>query len=1172
MTCLLPKRRFVISARGGLVLAVALLSLGLLPFPRAAVAQPTATHAWWHLESSATPTNLPPGGEGNIVVTATDIGDAAVDGAPSPVRITDELPASLQASASAISGVIASTRGKTSEGTSIPCSLASMECTFDGVLEPYESLRVTVALKNLPPDVPADQDNEVAIDGGGAPPASLDRPVTVSAASTPFGVEDYELRPETEDGALDAEAGSHPFQLTTTIALNRSAEFNERVKELLPQPAALPKDFHFRWPAGLIGNPTVLPRCPVLQFAPGGSAGKNLCPPDTIVGVALVTFNEPLNLYFAEAVTPVYNVEPAVGEPARFGFTIDRGTVIVDTSIRTGGDYGVTVSVDNIPQTVGLLASTVTIWGSPGDPRHDEDRGESCLGLTQEPCVALGQSNPPPFVTLPTSCTVPLQTSVEADSWKEPHNVLTVGPSEAMPSLTGCDSLGFNPEINVKPDEQAGSRPSGLTADVHVPQEGQLSQTERANSNVKDIRVTLPEGVTLNPAGANGLEACSEGLVGYLPDESSPPSELHFTPYLPGSTAALAAGDAESLQPGVNFCPNASKVGTVKITTPLLPNPLEGAVYLAAQNANPFGSLVAMYIVAEDPISGSLVKLPGQVALNQSTGQIEATFEDTPQLAFEDAELHFFGGETAPLSTPAHCGTYTTEATFTPWSGNPPIQSQSSFQIASGPGGGPCPPSPLPFAPTLNAGTTNIQAGAFSALDTTIGREDGNQNLRSVTLHMPEGLTGLLSGVALCGEPQADAGTCGPQSLIGHTTVSVGLGSDPYTVTGGEVFITGPYNGQGACTVGSPGCAPFGLSIVNPAVAGPYNLGKVVVRAKVEVDPHTAALTIATDGSGPYAIPTILDGIPLQIKHVAVTIDRPGFTINPTSCDPMTIAGSMSSAEGASAPLDVPFQVANCANLKFAPKFAVSTSGRNSKADGASLTASVSEPSTPQGTEANIAKVKVDLPKQLPSRLTTLQKACTSAQFEANPAGCPAGSFIGHATLHTPLLPVPLEGPAIFVSHGGEAFPSLTMVLQGYGVTVDLVGQTFISKAGITSTTFKAVPDTPFDTFALTLAQGPYSALAANVPAKANYSLCGRKLAMPTAFVAQNGAEIHETTPISVTGCAKDRPLTRAQKLAKALKACRRKKSKSRRRRCERAARRKYGPVAKKSKRKGMRR
>jgi hypothetical protein len=417
---------------------------------------------------------------------------------------------------------------------------------------------------------------------------------------------------------------------------------------------------------------------------------------------------------------------------------------------------------------------------------------------------------------------------------------------------------------------------------------------------------------------------------------------------------------------------------------------------------------------------------------------------------------------------------------------------------------------------------------------------------------MPPGLSGTLAGVALCGEAQADAGTCGPESLIGETTVSVGLGNSPYTVTGGRVYLTGPYEG-----------APFGLSIVNPANAGPFHLGNVIVRAKIEVDPHTTQLTITSDTTGPYAIPPSIKGIPLQIKHINVTVSRPsGFTFNPTNCNPQAITGGLSSTEGATAGLAVPFQATNCAALAFAPKFAVSTSGKTSKANGASLAVKLTYPNAPQGSEANIARVKVDLPKQLPSRLTTLQKACTAAQFEANPAGCPAASVIGHAKAITPILPVPLEGPAYFVSHGGEAFPSLIVVLQGYGVTVDLVGTTFISKTGITSSTFKTVPDVPVGSFELTLPQGPYSALTAIG------NLCTSRLSMPTEFVAQNGVVIHQTTPVGVTGCPKKKTLTRAQKLAAALKLCHKDHGKAKRQKCERVARKKYGPVKTKKKQK----
>jgi hypothetical protein len=559
----------------------------------------------------------------------------------------------------------------------------------------------------------------------------------------------------------------------------------------------------------------------------------------------------------------------------------------------------------------------------------------------------------------------------------------------------------------------------------------------------------------------------------------------------------------EPRQPGVNFCPSGSKVGTVKIKTPLLDHELEGAVYLAAQNANPFGSLVAMYMIIEDPVSGSLVKLTGEVSLS-ATGQIVTTFKNTPDIPFEELQLHFFGGERAPLTTPSRCGTYTTQATFVPWDGNGPVNTSSSFVIDHGPHGSPCPGASLPFDPSLVAGATSNQAGGLTPFTMTMSREDGNQNLQAVSLKMPPGLSGLLTGVELCGEAQANAGTCGPNSQIGETIVSVGVGNDPFSVKGGKVFLTGPYRG-----------APFGLSIVNPAKAGPYDLGVVIVRARIEVDPITADLTVTSDNEGPYKIPTIVDGIPLEIKHVNVTINRPGFTFNPTDCDPLSITGSLSSTEGATSAVSVPFQATNCARLGFKPQFSVSTSGKTSRAGGASLHVKLVYPKLPFGSQANIGSVKVSLPKQLPSRLTTLQKACPDSTFTANPAACGAASRIGMATATTPLIPMVLAGPAYFVSHGGAKFPELVIVLSGYGVTVQLHAETFINKAGITSSTFRTIPDVPVGTFELTLPQGKYSALAAIG------NLCKSKLAMPTAFTAQNGAVIHRSTPIAVTGCAK---------------------------------------------------
>ena len=1007
--------------------------------------------------------------DGRIVLLASDLGDTSANGENTPIIISDKLPQGLKAVG--ISGAAGEKGLFNAPLGYVKCELARLSCEFAHYLPVYDSIEVTIPVV-AEADVKTGEMTEASVTGGGGTNVTIKRPITVSDASTPFGVSWYEISPEEEGGALDTQAGSHPFQLTTSIFLNQ--ELNGKVA---PKPVVMAKDLNFKLPPGLIGNPTPFVQCRLSQFS------HEECPQSSAIGVAKVFIK--IFLFGEEVVLPVtaslYNLEPATGEPARFGFAAANTEVILDTAVRTGADYGVTVTVRNITELAEFLGSEVTFWGVPGDARHNKARGGTCLIAAENPnssvtCPSFVENKPPPLLSLPTSCTGPLQSSVEADSWEKEGEFSARANSEEMPALDGCNRLQFEPSITSTPDGQAGSTPTGLAVTVHVPQQVSLDGEGLSEADVRNTTVALPEGVALNPAAADGLQACSVAQIGL--EEAGPSS-----------------------------CPESSKVGLVKIKTPLLPNPLEGDAYLAAQDANPFGSLVALYVLAEDPVSGTRVKLAGEVVPNPVTGQLVTTFKNTPQLPFETFELHFFGGDRAPLATPSRCGAYTTTASVEPWTGGAPTDSSSTFDVISGPNGSGC-ANPLPFAPLLTAGTTSIQAGGFSPFTMTMSRTDGNQNLQAIKLHMPPGLLGTLATVKLCGEPQADQGTCGPESLIGHTTVSVGVGGDPYSVTGGRVYITGPYQG-----------APYGLSIVNPAKAGPYDLGQgpcdcIVVRAKIEVDPLTAQLTITSDNSGPYKIPTMLDGIPLQIQHVNVSIDRPNFTFNPTNCSPLAVTGNLSSSQGANANVSVPFQITNCAVLAFKPKLTARTSGKTSRKNGASLAVKLTYPAGPY--DANIAKVKVDLPKQLPSRLTTLQKACTAATFEANPANCPPASIVGHATATTPVMPVPLTGPAYFVSHAGEEFPSLIIVLQGYGATVHLVGATYIDpKTSITSSTFKSIPDVPVGTFELTLPQGKYSALAANA------NLCTAKLGMPTSFIGQNGAQIHTTTPIVATGCSK---------------------------------------------------
>jgi hypothetical protein len=1021
--------------------------------------------------------------DAELLVAAANLGDADLKGSGTAVTLTDKLPKGL--TAVSILGGNSVNDPFSLQKPPMSCSLEAVRCTLTEEMPPvppYEELRMRIGV-DVKPGASSGELNEIVASGGNARPARVARPVAVGGDASAFGVENYELTPEEEGGAPTTQAGAHPFQLTSTLNLNRTFSWGQG--EPLSRTPEEAKDLSFKIPPGLIGNPTPFPQCPLSKFLEA-EISSNGCPDDTAIGVANVAITTKPE---SDVIVPLFNLTPSTGEPARFGFTALQDPVLLDTAVRTGGDYGVTVDVKNVTQSVDFMASRVTFWGVPGDPRHDNARGWKCISdeaieaieyLKERfgPCVPARQHTPPPFLEMPTSCTGPLVTSVETDSWQAKGLFSSVGTSTPLPALDGCNALPFTPSINVAPDGEAANTPTGLTVGVHLPQEVSLSTHGLGEADVRNTTVTLPEGVALSPAASDGLAACGEAQI------------------------ALHDGSVPS-------CPDASKVGTVEIATPLLPNSLTGAVYLAQQNANPFGSLFALYVVAQDPVSGTLVKLAGEVVPDEHTGQLVSSFKNTPQLPFEDFKIHFFGGARAPLTTPSLCGSYTTYATVEGWPGNQPTTASSTFQISSGQNGAPC-RDPLPFAPELTAGSTNIQAGAFTPFTMTMSRQDGNQNLDAIKLSMPPGLLGTLSDVKLCGEPQADEGLCGPESLIGETTISVGLGGDPYTVSGGKVYITEGYGG-----------APYGLSIVNPAKAGPFDLGKgacdcVVVRARIDVDPITAALTVTSDTTGPYRIPEMLDGVPLEIKHVNVTIARgSGFTFNPTNCQPMTIGGALTSSQGATSALDVPFQVTNCATLAFKPRFSVSTSGKTSRANGASLDVKLSYPKAAFGSQANIAKVKVDLPRQLPSRLTTLQKACPAGVFDRDPAACPPGSRVGTATATTPVIPVALSGPAYFVSHGGAKFPELVIVLSGYGVTVQLHGETFISPAGITSSTFATVPDVPIGSFELKLPQGKGSALAANG------NLCTTTLKMPTTFVAQNGIVIKRSTPITTTGCAK---------------------------------------------------
>ena len=632
-----------------------------------------AVKAFAHAGSASVSVTRQPVPAGEIVIRATDLGDGPIEGAKTPVKLADTLPAGLEASG--ISGTVRGwyeKKGGTTNGGhgKVVCSTVSLSCEYaeDAVAFSFIEVKIPVIVTKTGAFSGSDG---VTVAGGGGPAVARSQSVSVGEEPVPFGIEDesFEMTPEEEGGVADARPGSHPFQLTTAFTFSNTGE------EGAGQ-AAQPRNLHFLTPPGLVGNAQIMPRCPVAEF----DQPQPACPADTAIGVAVEAFSTEVGngLNGFEAI-PVFNLDPGPGEPARFAFSVTGTPIYLTTRVHSGEDYAVETDVDNITQQVAFSSSLVTLWGSPDNPLHNDQRGYACL-QGEAACQTGAELPQAPFLTLPDSCSengegVPFRGAMTANAWTEPTYLPSI-ESLFGETLDGCNEIPFGPSVEVAPDVQSASSASGLTAHVRLPQNVGESANGVGEGTIRDTTVALPAGVQLNPSDSGGLEACSESQVGYL-NQAGPHGELEFTGTLP-------AGWEEGLG---GFCPKAAKIGTVSIQTPLLAKPVSGAVYLAtpAPNGeagqNPSNSLLAMYIVAENKEAGIAVKLPGKVALCQSAGetiegivcgaqgQLISTFADTPQLPFEDLELHFFGGERSPLSTPAHCGSYTTQAVFTPWSG-----------------------------------------------------------------------------------------------------------------------------------------------------------------------------------------------------------------------------------------------------------------------------------------------------------------------------------------------------------------------------------------------------------------------------------------------------------------------------------------------------------------------
>jgi hypothetical protein len=1000
-------------------------------------------------------------------LAVTNVGAAASAG---PVTISDQVPAQLT-----VTGAEAEQRPS---GVIAPCSLAqTVVCEFGEPLPPGGKLTVTVDVGLRSSSFSGSVTNAATVTGGGAAAASTSESAPVNAGPPPFGIERFAMQAGGPDGRPDAQAGDHPYALTTTIGLNTMFTGEGRLTEYAAVQEA--KDVSVQLPLGFVAQPLAAPRCPEVKMDEGDLNGKTACPAESIVGeIWLAAQGNP----WAYGPYPLYNIAPERGYPAELAFNaagFGQPIFLYASIVPSATGYRLRVAAPGVLRTLrfDLEGIAVTLFGDPS--AHDGGSGHAAL------------------VTNPTACTgEPLTARLDVSSWQGGFDSRE---AVAYPQLEGCDLLqgvsAFSPSVEVRPEQTQADTPSGYEVALKLPQAPDVFG-QPATPELRDVSLTLPPGLSLSPSlasGSNSLEACGAAQIDLLGTELG---EGH-----PGGNGSPYDDGMTHASPG--HCPPKSQIGDAELKTPLLEKPLLGHLFVATPSCGGVGQpactsasaqngeLFGLYL--ELAGSGVIVKLRGAVDADPSSGQLTVDFKDAPQLPFEELRLTIYGGQRAPLANPQACAAASTAARIVPWSvpGTPTaMPSSTPFQV-SGCG------DPMPFAPRFSAGAAQALAGGPSAFSMQLVRGDGEQDFGAASVTLPSGLVGLTAGVFRCPEPLAAAGACPERSRIGTVRAAAGAGSEPLWLRG-PVYLTGPYEGS-----------PFGLVMAIDATAGPFHLGEEVVRARLDVAPRTAEVTVTTD---PLRLARY--GIPFRLKTLQVTVDRPGFAVNPTHCDRQQVTGSVlgqlpDGSPGAVHPVSSPFAVTGCRGLPFHPSFSVFTQGATGRARGASLDVKVR---TPAGS-ANVREVHVTLPRALPARLQTLKLACVEGVFDANPAACPPASAVGIATARTPILASPVSGPAYLVSHGGAEFPDLEIVLQGEGVQLILQGKTFV-RDGITSSTFSTLPDAPVRSFELTLPQGPHSVLGAP-----GGKLCSADLTMPTTMRGQNGAFLKQDAKIAVSGC-----------------------------------------------------
>jgi hypothetical protein len=823
-----------------------------------------------------------------------------------------------------------------------------------------------------------------------------------TSARADFGIESFDAFSTGRDGQLVTQAGAHANVTTDFTLTSKTVNGN-----LVPDGNV--KDIDVDLPPGLVGNPTTAPKCTNAQLVGSNNGTVAVCPVESQVGVALVKI-----AFQAEAVPlPVFNMVSRPGVPAQFAFNIYGVLTFVDATINSAdGGYKLTARVVNASQGDPVIGTRLTLWGVPSDPSNDAGRtpiGSLDGGVSSaSPRVA--------FMSLPTVCSGPVTTVMRARSWQAPETWVqasSVSHDDQTPQnpigATGCEQLPFAPTIDAQPSTAAPDAPSGLTVDLAIPQSDNADGL--ATAHLKDVTVTLPEGMAVNPASAGGLQACSDAQLG------------------------LGGDDPVT-------CPDASQIGTVTATTPVLTEPLTGTVFLRTQASDDpeSGDMFRLALVIDNEERGVRIKLPGAVKVNSATGRIVTEFKNNPQLPVSEISLRLKSGPRAPLVTPGTCGSKAIDARFASWSGKT-VDGQSVFDVscAAGLGG---------FAPSFTAGTAQATSGAFSPFEAAITKPDGNAALAGLTMVLPRGLLAKLKG---------NLGT-----QVGKVTAFAGPGVNPYPLPG-KVFLEGRY-----------GDAPFSMKVVVPAKAGPFDLGEVVVRQKIYVDPIDAHVTVVSD-----PIPSIVKGVPVRLQRLDVNVDKAGFVVNPTSCDPQSIGGVLQSVADQTAALSVRFQVGDCGSLDLKPSIGLTLSGKGQTTDGKhpAVTAVLSQGSG----QANLKRVRVVLPLSLALDTDNANGLCEFVDGSKVEPTCPKNSIVGTATATTPILDEPLSGPVYFVKNerkdpkSGRSIkttPKLVIPLVGQnGVKLTLTGGSTVVDDQLV-TAFDNIPDAPVSSFKMNIIGG----------------------------------------------------------------------------------------------------